>query len=373
MSPQFWLKKISELNLSGSLNIMNVCGGHERTISSSAIRSLLPTNIKLIPGPGCPVCVCPEESIKFAIKLSEQENIIVASFGDMLRVPINVGKKEINSLSASRTQGNSVVAIASPMETLQLALDHPKKIIVFFVAGFETTLAPIVSLLEQGIPNNLKLIIAARKTWPVVDTLLQSNDNPLDALIAPGHVASIMGSTEWDFLDKKYNKACAIAGFDDESLLAAIYSVCRQHVEDNHFLDNCYPSVVSMDGNPVAKSLIQKFFHIYKANWRGIGEIENSGFQLRREYQVWDAEYYFSDLWKSILEHKNIQKKDMPPGCDCDQVVLGKIQPNQCRLFNKACTPSQPAGPCMVSDEGACHIWWKAGVHKIPIALPNEQ
>ena len=344
---------------------MNVCGGHERTLSASGIRSLLPDAINLIPGPGCPVCVCPEESISFAIKLSEQNNIILASFGDMLRVPANNPKGHINTLLESRGKGNKVVAIASPLEAISLAKQNPEHIIVFFIAGFETTIAPVVSMLEQGLPDNLKLLVAARKTWPIVHHLLSSSTSNLDALIAPGHVASVMGSMEWNFITEEFNTPCAIAGFNESSLLAAIYSVCRQIEENNIFLDNCYPTVVNDIGNQTAKKLIDKYFKEYNANWRGIGNIDSSGFYLREEYNNLNAEHYFNDIWQDV-QNKSMQKKqEMPAGCDCDRVVLGKIQPNECRLFGKVCTPSKPIGPCMVSDEGACHIWWNTGSYKI--------
>lgn len=365
MSAQYWLDKIKSLPLKNSLRIMNVCGGHERTLSSAGLRSLLPEEIKLIPGPGCPVCICPEESIHFAIRLSEQSHVKLVSFGDMLRVPVSkkTAKSTATTLLESRSKGHDVIAVASPLEVLELARQNPSKILVFFIAGFETTLAPIVAMLEQGLPDNVKLLIAARKTWPIVQYLLSSPSNNLDALIAPGHVASVMGGQEWVFVTEQFNVPCAIAGFNQSSLLAAIYSVCRQTLENKIFLDNCYAAVVNNNGNPTAKNLIEKYFSVYDANWRGIGIVENSGFCLQQEYKHWNAENLFSDLWQDILQEERQQKKDMPAGCDCDQVVLGKIQPNECRLFGKACSPAQPIGPCMVSDEGACHIWWNTGAY----------
>ncbi len=367
MSAQRWLDKIKNLPLQNELRIMNVCGGHERTLSTAGLRSLLPRKIILIPGPGCPVCVCPEASIWFAIRLSEQKNIKLLSFGDMLRVPVNTraGKNASTTLLDARSKGNDVSAIASPLEVLKLAKQYPDKTLVFFVAGFETTIAPIVALLEQGLPDNVKLLVAARKTWPVVRYLLNSSANNLDALIAPGHVASVMGSQEWGFVTEQFNVPCAVAGFNESSLLAAIYSVCRQTLENNVFLDNCYSSVVNGDGNLRAKKLIEKYFSVYNASWRGIGLIENSGFLLKDKYKHWCAENCFSDLWQEVLAETGQKNNQMPAGCDCDQVVLGKIQPNECRLFGKACLPSQPIGPCMVSDEGACHIWWNTGTYQI--------
>ncbi len=367
MNALHWLEEINNLPLKQGLRIMNVCGGHERTLSSAGLRSLLPEEIELIPGPGCPVCVCPEESIQFAIRLSEQGNVKLVSFGDMLRVPVTkkAAKNSSNTLLESRSKGCDVIAIASPLEVFELAIKNPDKTVVFFIAGFETTLAPIVAMLEQNLPDNVKLLIAARKTWPIVQYLLDSSFSNLDSLIAPGHVASVMGAQEWAFVAERFNVPCAIAGFNESSLLAAIYSVCRQTLENRIFLDNCYPSVVSSGGNLWAKKLIEKYLSIYDANWRGIGVVVNSGFCLKQKYKHWNAEDYFSDLWQEVMKEASQKKREIPAGCDCDQVVLGKIQPNECRLFSKVCSPEQPIGPCMVSDEGACHIWWNTGAYKI--------
>ncbi|HFE37571.1 MAG TPA: hydrogenase formation protein HypD [Gammaproteobacteria bacterium] len=354
MSARHWLSQIARLPLHQTLSIMNVCGGHERTIAAAGMRSLLPENIRLIPGPGCPVCVCPEASIQFAIRLSEQPSITLVSFGDMLRVPANNRKQANNSLLESRASGNRVLAVASPLDVVKLARERPRQLFVFFVAGFETTLAPIAAMLAQGLPDNVKLLVAARKTWRVVEHLLYSPENKLDALIAPGHVASVMGANEWRFITDKYKKPCAVSGFNESSMLAAIYSVGRQFVENEVFLDNCYSDVVSDKGNESAKKLIEKYFEVSDARWRGIGVVKHSGFFLRKKYQSINAEYYFDELHGSL---NGSSSKEMPAGCDCARVVLGKILPSECRLYNKACTPSQPVGPCMVSDEGACHIW----------------
>ncbi len=364
MDAKTWLEKIHNLPLTNNLRIMNVCGGHERTLSAAGIRSLLPKAITLIPGPGCPVCVCPEESIQFAIRLSERNDVKLVSFGDMLRVPVTKNNVA-NTLLESRSQGHDVVAIASPLDIFSLAKQNPKKTLVFFIAGFETTLAPIVAMLEQGLPNNVKLLLAMRKTWPIVQYLLKSPNNSLDALIAPGHVASVMGGQEWAFIPDQFKIPCAIAGFNERSLLTAIYSVYRQASENNIFLDNCYSNVVNNNGNPIAKKLIEKYFSVYDANWRGIGIVKNSGFCLKQAYKDWNSETHFDDLWHAVQKDTRNKKNVLPAGCQCDQVVLGKIQPNECRLFDKACSPAKPIGPCMVSDEGACHIWWTTGAYHI--------
>jgi len=357
--PQQWLEKIQALNFGHIIGILNVCGGHERTISHSGLRSLLPENIQLIPGPGCPVCVCPAEEINRAISLSKNSNIILACFGDMINVPANNKKQEIQSLKQARALGHNVVAVSSPAEVLKLAGSNPDKTIVFFVAGFETTLAPIAAMIDQlsGVDTNIKFLIAGRKTWPVVESLLADSKHKLRGIIAPGHVATIMGANEWQFISENHQLACAVSGFTIDSVLASIYSVLMQIKNKENFLDNCYKETVTSHGNQTAKKLLDKCFEVDDALWRGVGIIENSGFFLKSKYSHLDA--------VGLIENdiQQSEKPDTPAGCDCPGVTMGKIFPTDCVLFNKACTPANPVGACMVSDEGACNIWWHNGEH----------
>lgn len=347
---------------------MNVCGGHERSISTAGIRSLLPDNVELIPGPGCPVCVCPEEDIYQAIQLALQEDIILLVFGDMLRVPVNVSKKEPRTLEQARGQGADIRAIASPLEALSMAKIHPDRAIVFFAAGFETTMAPMAAMVEEGLPDNLFLLLSGRLTWPAVAMLLESDtssaDEGFDALIAPGHVAAVMGAEQWRFVVDAYRVPTAVAGFDAQSLLAALYSVIRQKQENRLFLDNCYPQVVRPDGNPTAQACLDTVLDIVDSQWRGIGRIVASGYALKTEFQAHDARKRFADYQDASRRRQG----EMPAGCDCARVVLGKIYPDHCRLYGRACTPRRPVGPCMVSDEGACRIWWANGIREAAVA-----
>ena len=356
LTAQHWLKQLHALDLKKPIKIMNVCGGHERAITMAGLRGALPTMIELIPGPGCPVCICPEEAIYAAIQLAIQEKLRVVAFGDMLRVPVNVGKQDIRSLEQAKAHGGKIYPIASPMEAVQIALQHPDETVIFFVAGFETTTAPVATLLAQGVPDNLLILLAARLTYPAVKMLLDTGEAKFDALIAPGHVATVMGSEEWQFVVTEHRMPVAVAGFTPESLLAAIYSVIRQQLENNIFLDNCYPQLVSTHGNPTAKKYLAETMQVVDATWRGIGKIANSGFVLKNSKL--DVKSHFFDYSQEARKYAGA----MPPGCECAQVVLGKIYPNQCPLYAAACTPRTPIGPCMVSDEGACRIWWSGGV-----------
>lgn len=355
-----WLDKIRALDPTRPIKIMNVCGGHERSITQAGLRGVLPKNIELVPGPGCPVCVCPEEDIYQAIQMALLDKVILVAFGDMLRVPVNVPKGEIRSLVEAQAAGADVRPIASPTEARRIALAHPDKKVVFFAAGFETTIAPVAASVAEGLPDNLSILLSGRLTWPAVAMLLDSGAPGFDALVAPGHVSTIMGPEEWQFVVDRHRLPTAVAGFLPESLLAAFYSVLRQLGDDKRFLDNCYLEVAHPGGNQTARRILAATFDVVDANWRGIGIIPKSGYALKPEYAAWDARRIYPD-------HADPTRRrvgEMPPGCDCAQVVLGRIYPNQCRLYGKACVPRNPVGPCMVSDEGACRIWWSSGVRE---------
>ena len=215
-------------------------------------------------------------------------------------------------------------------------------------------------MIAEGIPKNLLLLMSGRLTWPAVAMLLESEQPGFDALIAPGHVSTVMGPEEWQFVVERHHIPAAIAGFTSESLLAAIYSVLRQWLESRPFLDNCYPTVVKPGGNRTARALLDATMDVVDAPWRGIGIIPASGFELKTQYAAHNARVRFPDFAEQARDHVG----EMPPGCDCARVVMGKITPLECRIYGQPCTPRNPVGPCMVSDEGACRIWWSTGVRK---------
>jgi hydrogenase expression/formation protein HypD len=352
-----WLERIRGLELPRKLRVLNVCGGHERTISMAGLRGVLPDGIELIPGPGCPVCICPEEDILAAIQIATEPGVILVAFGDMLRVPANVAKGETRSLAEARARGSDVRAIASPQEAVAIACGNPDRLVVFFVAGFETTAAPVAAMMAEALPGNLSLLLSARRTWPAVAMLLDSGDAGFDGLIAPGHVASVMGADEWRFVVEQHDMPTAVAGFTTASVVAALYSVLRQIIERRPFLDNCYSGVVSAAGNIPAQACLSAQFDDVDGAWRGIGVIAGSGFALKPEWAAHDA----GVLFRAKLGGVRRRAGEMPPGCDCARVVMGRLSPLQCRLYGRACTPRTPVGPCMVSDEGACRIWWANG------------
>ena len=244
-----WLQALQSLDISRPVRIMNVCGGHERSISAAGLRTLIPDNVELVPGPGCPVCICPEEDVYEAMQLALHEDVTLVAFGDMLRVPVNAPKREPRSLEQAKAAGADIRPIASPTDAVRIAENDPERTVVFFAAGFETTTAPVAAMLAEGAPDNLMVLLSGRLTWPAVAMLLDSGTPGFDALVAPGHVATVMGPEEWEFVVDKHDIPAAVAGFTPESLLAAMYSVLRQLEGKRHFLDNCYPQVVKAGGN----------------------------------------------------------------------------------------------------------------------------
>ena len=340
---------------------MNVCGGHERSITTAGLRKAIPSNIELVPGPGCPVCICPEEDIYEAIQLALHEDVILVAYGDMLRVPVNAPKSEPRSLEQAKAAGGDVRPIASPLDAARIARENPDRHVVFLAAGFETTTAPAAALLAQGAPDNLLFLMSGRRTWPAVALLLELRPTRLRGLDRARSRVDRDGAGGVG-VRRRATTVCptAVAGFAPDTLLAALYSVLRQRLEGQCFLDNCYPQVVRPGGNATARRYIDATMDIVDGNWRGIGPIPASGYALKPEYAAHDSRVQLP----SYTEMSRKRAGQMPPGCDCARVVLGRIYPNECRLFGAACTPRHPIGPCMVSDEGACRIWWSNGVRE---------
>jgi hydrogenase expression/formation protein HypD len=337
------IKNIHSLVPEGKkIKIMNVCGSHEHTIAYAGIRSLIPENLELIPGPGCPVCICPESDIVNAIILSKREDVILVTYGDMLRVPAQNG--------SIRTEGKNYRMVTSPFECLDIALAHPEKKIVFFSIGFETTTAPTAALLEMGVPDNLYILSSHRLTPTIMEVLVKDTEVGIDGFIAPGHVSAIVGSNAWNVFSEKYGIPTVVAGFEADNLLLGILEVLRQLMYKQARTSNVYKSVVKPQGNKQAQKIIEKYFKVAHANWRGIGYIPHSGLELRDEYSVRDA--------KKVFTLREVKEKNTA-GCICAQIILGKSYPSDCTLFRKVCNPKNPRGPCMVSFEGACNIWYK--------------
>lgn len=331
------------------IRICHVCGTHEYTISHWGIRSLLPDNVEVIAGPGCPVCICPNEDIEQSIWLAKEKDYTLTTFGDMSRVPSNQG-----SLRNARAEGADVRVVYSFLDVVKLAKNNPQRDFVFFSIGFETT-APIVAieLINNNLPPNLYILSSHRLVPPAMKILLEQPDIPLAGLIAPGHVSTITGYGIYEPISESHNIPIVVAGFEPADVMLGILDILQQVTDSQAKTKNLYTRVVTRDGNKKALSAMNKAYKTVDASWRGIGLLPNSGFELGPEYTQFNI--------RENEEMPEFHGRDMPPGCRCADVILGKAYPIECSYFNEKCTPENPIGPCMVGNEGTCAIHAKYG------------
>ncbi|WP_432357542.1 hydrogenase formation protein HypD [Sporosarcina sp. UB5] len=321
---------------------MEVCGSHTMALAKTGIKTRLKDDVHLIAGPGCPVCVTEQKSIDAMIQLAEEPNTILCTFGDMMRVPGSA-----SSLMKAKTEGKDIRVIYSPLDSVKIAEENPHKEVVFLGIGFETTI-PILALtvreVERKQLTNYSIWMTTKLVEPVLRTLLQSGDVKLDGFLLPGNVSVVVGKQTYHFLADEYGVSGVITGFEPVELLSGLYKLLQLQLENKISILNAYPYVVSDKGNEVAQQLVHTYLETHDEVWRGIGTIPNSGLDLKEQYAKYDAKKKFSI---SIKEPRKTK-------CRCGEIVRGAITPEQCVLFNKGCTPTNPIGPCMVSTEGTC-------------------
>ena len=347
------LSEIGEL-VSGEIRLMEVCGTHTMSIAEAGIKSMLPKEVKLLSGPGCPVCVTPPQVIDAVLELSTEKDVIVTSYGDMLRVP---GSKAGDSLLRRKALGARVETVYSPVDAVELALHNPDKQVVFLGVGFETTApgtaAAVLTAQEKGA-KNFSVWSMLKLVEPALRALIAMDGFNVDGFLCPGHVATIIGADGFGFLPQEYKLPAVIAGFEPEDILLAVYRLVKQLAEKSPRLENEYTRAVSQEGNRLAQKILAQCFEPRFDIWRGLGGIEASGLGLREELKEFDAERRFRIKYAS---------SEPPTACRCGEVITGRLSPERCPMFGKACTPEDPVGPCMVSSEGACAAAWKyAGV-----------
>jgi hydrogenase expression/formation protein HypD len=331
--------------------IMEVCGGHTHSIYRYGVADLLPENVELVHGPGCPVCVIPMGRVDDGIAIARRPEVIFTCFGDMMRVPGGSG-----TLLDAKAAGADVRMVYSPLDALRIAREHPDREVVFFAVGFETT-APSTALTlmrarSDGIRNfscfaNHVLIL------PPIRALLESPDLRLDGFIGPGHCSTVVGARPFEFIPADYGKPVVIAGFEPVDLLQAVQMILRQGVEGRCEVENQYRRVVPYDGNPAALRVLAEVFEVRPHfEWRGLGFISQSGLRLAPAFRDFDAEVRFDLPGVRIAD---------PKACQCGEVLKGVIKPWECKVFGTACTPEHPIGTCMVSSEGACAAYYNFG------------
>jgi hydrogenase expression/formation protein HypD len=342
------------------IRIMEVCGTHTVSIFRHGLRSLFPENLYLISGPGCPVCVTAQRHIDAAIELSNYPGVMLATYGDMVRVPGRLG-----SLEHRRAQGADVRVINSARSCLDLATRYPDRQIVFVAVGFETTApATAVAILEavqRGI-KNFSILAAHKLVVPAMIALLEEGEVVLDGFLCPGHVSVIIGSEAYRPVVERFAVPCVVAGFEPKGILAAIAALLRQIAHRQARIENPYEVAVSPRGNRIAAKLLDQVFQVSDTPWRALGIIPESGLELRSQFKQFDALNRFHVELTDDRDH---------PACRCGEVIQGKTTPDECTLFATACTPANPIGPCMVSSEGTCSAWYKYHRRSAPLrAVP---
>ena len=337
-------KLVNEINK--PVKFMHVCGTHEHTISKYGLRTLLPKDIEVLSGPGCPVCICPAADIDKAIELGKRDNTILTTFGDMIRVPAtNI------SLAELKAKGADVRIVYGPNDAIKIAEDNPNKEIILFAIGFETTVPLIGYEIKSGPPSNFSVICAHKLIPAALELLMSQSLLKIDGIISPGHVSTIIGLKPYEIFSQGYRIPNVIAGFEPNDVLLSILMLLKQVRDKRYDTINEYSRVVKPEGNIIAQKIIADVFESISSPWRGIGRIADGGLAIREEYQEFDAEKKFNI--------KIEKSSDIPPGCSCHLVMVGKLYPYECKLFRKSCTPINPIGPCMVSMEGTCSIYYK--------------
>ncbi len=330
--------------------LMEFCGGHTVAIFRHGLRQLLPSNIEMLSGPGCPVCVTAAADLDKAIALGQLPGIIITSFGDMVRVP---GSR--SSLQKAKAGGTDVRIVYSAQDALAFARDNPSRSVVFIGIGFETTAPTIAASIlqaEQEKINNYFVLSLHKVCPPIMKAILDLGEVRLDGIICPGHVSAIIGSRPYRFLADDYHIACAVSGFEPVDILLAVDSLVEQIESGIPKVEIAYRRSVRPEGNATALRLMDTVFESSAANWRGIGAVPASGLQIRKKYARFDAAENFNI--------KTVPARE-PQGCICGAILRGVSTPKDCRLFRVACTPERPVGPCMVSAEGSCAAYYEYG------------
>ena len=344
-------KRIMAIELKQEINIMEVCGTHTMSFFKFGLRSLLPPNLRLISGPGCPVCVSDRDYIDKAIAYSTLNNVIVVTFADMLRVP---GSN--STLEEQRSQGSDIRIAYSPREAVRIAQDNLRHNVIFLGIGFETT-APTIALTlleaEKKKIKNLLFFSSLKLIPPAMECLLKDRQLNLHGFLCPGHVSTIIGTKGYAFIPQEHKIACCVCGFEPLDMMQAINNLLRQIVNRRPRVANQYMRFVKREGNKKAQEIIDKVFIKTSTSWRGIGKIANSGLKIRARFSNFDAEIVMP---MNIRQKKENKKYHL---CRCAEVLKGVIRPPDCPLFLKDCTPHNPDGPCMVSSEGACNVYYK--------------
>lgn len=355
-NPRQILAAIAALPLEAPVRILNLSGDQERVISLSGMRHALPDRVRLLSGPGCAAAICPQPDLYQAISLAERLPVTLLAAENMLRLPLGRHLPGPHSLLEAADKGADVRMVSAPIEAVVVARAEPWREMVLFVAGFETLLAPLAGLILEDWPKNLSILFCGRTVEPLLLQMLQREERGFDALILPGNRCAVTGIQFWEEIAATQRLPSVVAGYTFINLLAAIHSVLIQHLQGEARLDNCYKSLVRPGGSVMTRDQLDRVFERVEGAWRGVGRVGGSAFRLRHAYQVFDADRRFTDFRPELAD----DVVEMPAGCECAGVVLGIKDPTECPLFDTGCRAAMPYGPCMASQDGACHL--RAGV-----------
>ena len=333
------IKKINEI--ATPVKIMHVCGSHEHTIMENGIRTLLPEEVEIVAGPGCPVCVVPSREIDESLELIDK-GVTITTFGDMLRVP---GSN--SSLAEAKAEGGDVRVVYGINRAIEIA-EKEDNDVVFISAGFETTAPTSASELLNNPPENFSILSCHRMIPPAIDYLINSGQTNLNALIEPGHVCTIIGTEPFEYFSTDYGIPQAVAGFNPLDILMSVYMILRQIKYGTPKIENEYKRAVREEGNVLATQAMNEVFEVTSREWRGFPKIPNSCLEVRKEFDEYNARKKYD------IEVKDVN--EAPKGCICGPILRGVARPEDCKLFRKACNPMHPIGACMVSKEGTCNI-----------------
>ncbi|PVV82872.1 hydrogenase formation protein HypD [Dehalogenimonas alkenigignens] len=329
-------------------NIMEFCGGHTVAIFRYGLRDLLPPHLKLLSGPGCPVCVTSTADLDKVMALARIPGVTITTFGDLIKVPASYG-----SLDRARAAGADVRTVYSTLDALDIARNNPGKKVVFVGIGFETTAPTVAAAILQADAEklqNFSVISLHKVTPPVTRALLDAGEVKIQGIICPGHVSAIIGADAWYFIPGRYGIACAVSGFEPLDILHCVDMIVDQIESGAPRVQTAYSRAVRAEGNPQALAMLDRVFEVAPADWRGVGSIPESGLAIREEFAAHDAE--------KVFEIKLEREPREPAGCLCGEVIRAVKTPEDCKLFRKACTPENPVGPCMVSSEGSCAAYY---------------
>lgn len=352
---QHAVERIGELSRqTGPVQIMEVCGTHTVSLFRSGVKSLMPPAIRLVSGPGCPVCVTSQGYIDAACEAASRPDVTICTYGDMVRVPGRLG-----SLEVLRGRGADVTVVYSVRDAVRYAAEHPDRQVIFLAVGFETTApataAAVIEAHQRNLPN-FTILSGHKLVMPALTALLSAGDVPINGFLLPGHVSVIIGVRVYEPVASDFHKPCVVAGFEASQMLEGIVHLLAQIAAGQCRVENVYAVAVRSEGNPTAVKTIEEVFEPADTIWRALGVIPKSGLALRDKYRRYDAFERFGLVVGPDYD---------PPGCKCGQVIQGKLQPTDCSLFGTPCTPARPVGPCMVSSEGTCAAWYKYGRAKV--------